>query len=154
MSGLPVLLFFAAPAQPAYDTMDAAAVAAERQAFEISRRCETTGVIFRWHGEYHYTIPVGNGNAAEVGGVEKIYLPAGSVIVGDYHTHPETLTGDDLGQYFSDADLHTYESSGWRGYVGVGKLGVVLRWDGRTHIESWAGHLVRVGDGTIVGRLQ
>lgn len=142
------------PAQPAYQSLDDAAVAAVRASFAKDPRSELTGVIFRDRGgAYHYTLPVGNGASSEVWGVEVIRIPAGSVIVGDYHTHPVSLSGEDLGQYFSETDIDDYRASHWTGYVGVGKTRQVLRWDGKTHIETMGGRLLTVGDGTVVGTL-
>lgn len=139
--------------QPAYPTMDAAAVAAVNTCFAISQRTELAGVLYQWHGEWHYTAPVGNGYASEVGGTEVIRLPAGSVIAGDYHTHPASLSGEDLSQFFSSADVAAYRATHWTGYVGVWKTGEVLRWRGSTHLESFGGSITSVGDGQVVGRI-
>jgi len=99
---------------PVFATDDEAAVAALAIALEMKPTVEWGGFVFQLRdGGYVFSEPV-TSERREVCGYRGA-APAGSRLVGIYHTHPQHEADD----FFSTRDIATAERIGVKTYLGV-----------------------------------
>jgi hypothetical protein len=115
------------PAQPAFPTAEAAAIAALSQSAQLSLTVEYAGAIYSLNGAYHFTVPVTTGSTRDVEGY-RIAISHRARLVALYHTHPRDLTNDQS-EYFSSADIETAKQMHVASFVGVLKSRTVVEWE-------------------------
>jgi hypothetical protein len=99
---------------PVFTTDDAAAVAALAKALRMDPTVEWGGLVFQLRdGGYVFSEPV-TSERREVCGYQG-EAPAGSRLVGIYHTHPQHEADD----FFSTRDIATAKRVGVKSYIGV-----------------------------------
>ena len=106
-----------------FGSAEEAARAALSIAMARSEEHEYAGAIFRLKGRYFYSEPVTNGQRK--GCVYDAEAPAGSRLVGIYHTHPP----HELDEYFSAEDVLTAQRLRVKSYLGVVAKGHVRVFD-------------------------
>jgi hypothetical protein len=99
--------------EPAYPTVDEAAIAAEHVALKVSGDFEYGGAIYRAsNGLYGFTVPQTNHDPFNI----NIRAKFSGTLVAIYHTHPGNTI---LSQEFSPLDKDTARSLKVPSYIGV-----------------------------------
>lgn len=111
--------------QTGFDTMDAAAIAAEEMVVHKTISVEQAGAIYELGGKFYFTAPASNegGDYFHVA----VQFPVGAKFVGLYHDHPYAENND----MFSFPDVLTANQLHVTSYIAV------IREGGKSHILKY-----------------
>jgi hypothetical protein len=124
-----------------FDTLDAAALAAEAAAMPLSDHFEYGGVLIERAGRYYYTLPVTSGSNKEL--ALRFSLPGDVKLAASFHTHPKY---GDCDNYFSPTDVDAATRMRLPSYIGALIDGSIHRFvPGRTRTVSRAASMGCVG---------